>query len=196
MGGVGGGGGATPLVSTLDPDSFFGFSAKIEDYNYKFLGDRNMLAAVHARNSPERACAADGGRTICSEDWEMRHLYVVEADAKPGNNFSIPKRILYIDSEGWFITASDQYDREGKLWKTLVAFNTYRDRPVPDAKVAIYPYKRIFQLGLVNEDLTTRTSSVAYMPGPTAPDRECWYIDMGVVDNQFFTPQAIVNAGH
>jgi uncharacterized protein DUF1329 len=195
-GGVGSGGGATPLASTLDPDSFFGFSAKVEDYTYKFLGDRNMLACVHAEYSPERACTADGGRTICPEHWEMRHLYAIEADAKPGNNFSIPKRILYIDSEGWFITASDQYDRAGQLWKTIVAFNTYRDRPVPDARVAIYPYKRIFQLGLVDEDLTTRASSVAYMPGPTAPDRECWYIDMGVVNNAFFVPQAMVNAGH
>ena len=96
---------------------------------------------------------------------------------------TIPKRIFYIDSEGWFITASDQYDREGKLWKTIATFNTYRDRPVPDAKIAIYPYKRMFQLGLVDEDLDTGYSSVVYMPGPTAPDRECWYIDMGTVDN-------------
>ncbi|MGO9605920.1 MAG: DUF1329 domain-containing protein [Candidatus Binataceae bacterium] len=196
-GGSGGpGGGAGGLVGTLDPDSFFGFSAKEGDYTYKYLGDKNMLACVHAKNSPEVACPGDGGRTICPEDWEMRHLYVVEADAKPGSNFTIPKRVLYIDSEGWFITASDQYDREGGLWKSLVAFNTYRDRPVPDARVAVYPYKRIFQLGLADVDLDTHESTVAYMPGATAPDRECWYIDMGVVDNAFFTPEALENAGH
>jgi hypothetical protein len=34
------------------------------------------------------------------------------------------------------------------------------------------------------------------MPGPTAPDRECWYIDMGVVNNAFFTPESLKNAGH
>ena len=201
-GGMGGGasagpgGAASSLVTTMDPDSFFGFSGKEGDYSYKYLGDKSMLACVHAKNSPEVVCPHDGGRTICPENWEMRHLYVVEADAKPGQNFSIAKRILYIDSEGWFITSSDQYDRQGSLWKTLVAFNTYRDRPVPDAKIAVYPYKRIFQLGLVDEDLTTHLSSVAFMPGPTAPDRECWYIDMGVVDNAFFTPVALQNAGH
>ena len=46
-----------------------------------------------------------------SEDWELRHVYVVEADARrPGRFADIPaiaKRILYIDSQGWFITASD-----------------------------------------------------------------------------------------
>ncbi|HTR60823.1 MAG TPA: DUF1329 domain-containing protein [Candidatus Binataceae bacterium] len=195
--GAGGPGGSAPaLASTLDPDSFFGFSGKEGDYSFKYMGDKNMLACVHAKTSPESACPYDGGTTICPENWEMRHLYVVEADSKPGSNFSISRRILYIDAEGWFITASDQYDRQGSLWKTIVAYNTYRDRPVPDAKVAVYPYKRIFQLGLVDEDLTSHLSTVAFMPGPTAPDRECWYIDMGVVDNQFFTPEAMENAGH
>lgn len=202
-GGGGGGRGAggmgssgSAYANSLDPDSYFGFAAKIEDFNYKFLGEKQMLAVVHAEHSPEVQCPYDGGKTICPENWEMRHLYVIQADAKPGIDATIPRRIFYVDSEGWFITASDQYDRDGKLWKTLATFNTYRDRPVPDAKIAIYPYKRMFQLGLVDEDLDTGFSSVVYMPGATAPDRECWYIDMGTVDNAFFQPEALQSAGH
>jgi hypothetical protein len=198
-GGYGGGpssSGGSAYVNTLDPDSYFGFSAKIEDFTYKYLGEKEMLACVHAANSPVQACPTDGGKTICPENWELRHLYVVEADVKPGNDLSIPKRILYLDSEGWFITASDQYDRQGKLWKTIATFDTYRDRPVPDARVAIYPYKRMFQLGLVDYDVQSSYSSVVYMPGATSPDRECWYIDMGTVDNAFFTPEALERAGH
>ncbi len=194
-GGMSGAGG-TAYVNTIDPDSYFGFAAKIEDFTYKFLGERTMLACVHARYSPERPCAEDGGRSICPEDWELRRLYIVEADQKPGKSFSIPKRILYIDSEGWFITASDQYDRDGKMWKTIAAYNTFRDRPIPDAQVAIYPYKRIFQLGLVDYDLQSGASTVVYMPGKDAPEKECWYIDMGVVDSSFFTPNALQSAGH
>jgi Protein of unknown function (DUF1329) len=195
-GGAGGGSGAPAYANTIDPDSYFGFSAKTEDFTYKFLGEKDMLASVHAQYSPEQPCPSDGGRSICPELWEMRHLYVVEADVKPGNDLSIPKRILYIDAEGWFITASDQYDRNGALWKTIATFQTYRDRPVPDAKVAIYPYKRIFQLGLVDQDLQTGYSSVVYMPGPNSEERECWYIDMGTVENSFFTPEQLQNAGH
>jgi hypothetical protein len=195
-GGAGGGSGSSAYANTLDPDSYFGFSAKIEDFNYRFLGEKEMLASVHAEHSPEVQCPYDGGKTICPENWEMRNLYVIEAVVKPGRDATIPKRIFYVDSEGWFITASDQYDRDGKLWKTLATFNTYRDRPVPDAKVAIYPYKRMFQLGLVDEDLQTGASSVVYMPGATAQDRECWYIDMGTVDNSFFAPQALEREGH
>ena len=198
-GGAYGGGSASSggsYVNTIDPDSYFGFAAKVEDFTYKYLGEKEMLASVHAKYSPEKFCAADGGRTICPEDWEMRHLYIVEADAKPGHDVSIPKRIFYIDSEGWFITASDQYGRDGKMWKTLATYNTFRDRPVPDAQIAIYPYKRIFQLGLVDENVETGASSVIYMPGKNSPDKECWYIDMGVVDQGFFNPNAMEAAGH
>ncbi|MGH7863931.1 MAG: DUF1329 domain-containing protein, partial [Candidatus Binataceae bacterium] len=175
MGGaaVGGGSSAT-YVNTLDPDSYFGFAAKVENYTYKFLGDKSMLAVVHARNSPAEPCPSDGGRSICPENWEMRRVYAVEATVKPKYDLSVPKRVLYIDAEGWLITASDLYDRKGGLWRTIATFHAYRDRPVPDAKVAIYPYKRMFQTALVDMDLEQKYSSVVYMPGRHSPERECW----------------------
>jgi hypothetical protein len=119
----------------LDPDSYFGFSAKIESFDYRLLGLRAMLACMHASGVPAERCESDGGRTVCPENWEMRTLYVIEATARSGGRWHpkplIPRRILYIDSEAWVITASDQYDRAGQLWKTLAAFYTYRDRPIP-----------------------------------------------------------------
>jgi hypothetical protein len=188
-------------ASVLDPDSYFGFSAKIENYTYRLLGIRPMLAVVHAENVPERPCEFDNGRTVCPENWEMRQLYVVEATAKPlawhqkigSSGVAIPKRILYIDSEGWFVTASDQYDMSGKLWKTITTFQAYRDRPVPDAKTAIYPFKRVFQVALVDEDITTGFSTVVYMPGHDSEDHDCWYINMGIVTKSFLSPQAMLS---
>ena len=191
-----GSGSAATYVNTLDPDSYFGFAAKVENYNYKFLGDKSMLAVVHAANSPATPCPSDGGRSICPENWEMRRLYVVEATAKPRYDRSIPKRTLYIDSEAWFITASDLYDRNGNLWRTIAPYHAYRDRPVPDARVAIYPYKRIFQTALVDMDLEQKYSSVVYMPGRHSPERECWYIDMGVVGKGILVPQTLQRTGH
>jgi hypothetical protein len=198
-GGYGGGvsvSGGASNVTTLDPDSYFGFAAKIEDFTYKFIGEKQMLACVHAKFSPEQPCPTDGGHTLCPEDWELRHMYIVEANQKPGHSYSIAKRIFYIDSEGWLITASDQYGTDGKLWKTLVLYNTYRDRPVPDAQVAIYPYKRMFQLGLVDANVQSGASTVVFMPGRHSPERECWYIDMGAVDQAFFSPDKLESAGH
>jgi hypothetical protein len=198
--GAGAGGGAATYASTLDPDSFFGFAAKIEDFNYRFLGEKPMLAVVNAENSPAKACPTDGGRTICPENWEMRQLYVIEADAKQtsaiASGVSIPKRIFYIDSEGWFITASDQYDRDGKLWKTVATFNAYRDRPIPSAKVAIWPFKRMFQTALVDEDIGTGFSTVVLSPGVETDEHESWYINMGLATENFFNPAAMANAAH
>jgi hypothetical protein len=70
---------------------------------------------------------------------------------------------------------ADQYGNDCNLWKTIATFtNTYRDRPVPDARVAIYPFKRMFQVALVDEDVTDGFSTVVYMPGREAQDHECW----------------------
>jgi hypothetical protein len=195
----GGIGGATTYASTWDPDSAFGFSGRIQDYTYRLLGERSMLAVVEAGNSPAMACATDGGRSVCPENWEMRNLYVIEATAKPrspvGGSLLIPKRIFYIDSEGWFITASDQFDNQGQLWKTLVTFHTYRDRAEPNSRIAIWPFKRIFETALVDEDLTDGFSTVVYTPGHNNLD-DSMFINMGAVDQNFFTPATMVQAGH
>jgi hypothetical protein len=191
-------------ANNLDPDSYFGFSAKIENYNYKLLGIKPMLGCVHAKNTPAKPCQFDNNRSVCPEDWEMRQLYVIEATAKPlswhqkigSAGVLIPKRVLYIDSEGWFITASDQYDGEGKLWKTIATFNTFADRPVTDAKVAIYPYKRMFQTALVDEDVQNGFSSVVYMPGRETEDHESWYINMGIATKGFLDPHQMQNYAH
>jgi len=191
-------------ANNIDPDSYFGFSAKIENYTYKLLGIRPMLASVHAQHTPAKPCQFDNNRSVCPEAWEIRQLYVIEATAKPlswhqkigSNGVLIPKRILYIDAEGWFITASDQYDQQGKLWKTIATFNTYDDRPVRDAKVAIYPFKRMFQTALVDEDIQNGFSTVLYMPGHESEDHESWYINMGIVTKAFLDPHQLQNYAH
>ncbi len=182
--------------STLDADSYSGFAAKVEEYNYRLLGLRPMLASVHA-DSPAQPCKFDNNRTVCPDNWEMRQLYVVEATLKPKfwHRFAL-KRILYIDSEGWFITASDQYDQDGELAKTLVVFNAYRDRGTPQAHIAIYPFRRMFETALVDEDVQTGFSTVSYMPGREAEEHECWYINMGAVKQASTAASTVVVEPH
>src|ERR1700735_3581498 len=195
----GGVGGATTYASTWDPSSAFGFSARIQDYSYRLLGERSMLASVDAENSPAQPCASDNGRTVCPENWEMRHLYVIEATAKPrsliGGSVIVPKRILYVDSEGWFITASDLFDNNGQLWRTMAGFHTYRDRALANPPVAIWPFKRTFESALVDEDITTGFSTVVYTPGHEAQN-DSMFVNMGAVDRTFFTPENMVQVGH
>jgi Protein of unknown function (DUF1329) len=167
---------------TLDPDSYFGFAAKIEDYDYRLLGISSMLASVHAESSPARHCPFDDGRSVCPENWEIRTIYAIEAIPKGrSHGRDVVKRVLYIDAEGWFITASDQFDQRGSLWKTQVLFHGYRDRALPEAQQAVYPFKRIFTTAIVDEDLQSGFSSVFYLPGVEGDEHEGWFIDPGTI---------------
>lgn len=192
--------GGTSYANTVDPDSYFGFAAKIEDFDYKLLGVKEMLACVEAEDSPAHACNTDNGRSVCKENWELRHLYVIEATARKTSIFgsppAVPRRIIYIDSEGFFITASDLYDNDGRLWKTVATFNTYRDRPTTDAKASIWPFKRIFQTAMVDEDIRTGVSTVMFTPSRDSDYGDSWYINQGVVGPSTLQPDAIVKLGH
>jgi hypothetical protein len=191
-------------ANTIDPDSYFGFAPKVEDFNYRLLGIKPMLAVAHAENLPAQACEFDNFRTICPENWEMRQVYIVEATANPltwhqevgTDGPSIPKRILYIDSEGWFITASDQYSKNGALWKTLAIFTAYRDRSAMGAKAAIYPFKRIFQTAMVDEDILSGFSTISYTPGHETEEPEGWYINMATLPQGFLEPHQMEIVGH
>lgn len=187
---------SSPGLSTWDPDHSGGFAAKPQEYNYRFLGERRMLACVHAVHSPEHPCPADGGATVCPEDWEMRRLYVIEVTPRRGISAVLQSRTLvYVDSEAWFNPYVDSYDRNGELWRSQIYFMTYRDRPVPDARVAIYPFKREFVLAASSVDVQSGMATTCYLPGPDTPERECWYINMGAVDRNFFSTEAMARAG-
>jgi hypothetical protein len=192
--------GSTSYADTVDPDSYFGFAAKVGDFDYKLLGVKEMLACVEAEDSPAHACDTDGGRSVCKENWERRRLYVIEATARKTSLFGSPpavsRRILYIDSEGFFITASDLYDHSGQLWKTIATFNAYRDRPTRDAKVSIWHFKRMFQTAMVDEDVRTGFSTVMFTPSRDSDFGDSWYINQGVVGPNVLVPDAIVRLGH
>ena len=85
------------LAHAWDPDHYSGFNPKTEEYNYKFLGEKNMLAASMPTHSPELRCPTDGGASACPEAWEMRHMYVVQAlpDARADQCARFPHRHLH-----------------------------------------------------------------------------------------------------
>ena len=65
------------------------------------------------------------------------------------------------------------------MWPAHIYWLAYRDRPVPDARVAIYPFKREFIVGAAAIDVQANFSTMCYLPGQHTPERECWYINMG-----------------
>ena len=186
---------STDVASAWNPDHYSGFNPKTEAYNYKFLGEKDLLAVIHAVHSPEITCATDGGASACPEAWEIRHMYVIEAMPRYNVvNTLQGKNVVYLDSEVWFEPYVDTYDQHGELFQNYLFFLTYRDRPVPDARIAIYPFKREFVVGSNSTDLEGGVASMCYLPSRNSPERECWYINMGAVGIDFFTFQSMAEA--
>src|SRR6202161_1507686 len=182
-------------TQTFDPDHYSGFNPKTEEYKYKFLGEKEMLATVDAEHSPEQRCPTDGGASACPERWQMRHMYIVTAEPRREVNNAEAlesKSVIYMDSEMWFEPYVDTYDRRGELFRNHLSWLAYRDRPVPDATVAIYPFQREYVVGVSSTDVQASSATMCYLPGLETPERECWYINMGAVDKAFFTTEAMV----
>jgi uncharacterized protein DUF1329 len=84
----------------------------------------------------------------------------------------------------------------GALWKTVALFTAYRDRSALDARVAIYPFRRIFQTAVVDEDIQNGFSTISYTPGHETRNSEGWYINMVAVKRDFLDPNEMSFIGH
>lgn len=89
-----------------------------------------------------------------------------------------------MDSEMWFESYIDTYDRSGRLFRNHIYWLATRDRSVPDAKVAIYPFKRSFVVGADSTCVQSGLVTMCYLPGMETPERKCWYINKGAVHNE------------
>jgi hypothetical protein len=180
------------------PNDYEGFSGKNENYNWKFLGEKTMLACIDTDAVPDRRCPTDGGASHCPDPFQMRQLYIIEGtprqDRFTGSLYS--KDLLYIDAEADFVMYHDQFDRKGELFINYTSWMTFKDRAAPDARIAIYPFKREFQVGSSSANVQSGFSTVCYHPSIATAERDCWYINMGAIDKDFCTTQAMVKAGH
>jgi hypothetical protein len=186
-------------AQAYDPNHYEGFSGKNEDYNFRFLGEKKMLAAINVAKVPDVRCPTDGGASHCPDFWELRNMYVVEAKPRPsrfGGGGSLYKyEILYVDSEADFVMSDDMYDRvSGELFNNYTSWMHYADRAEPGARIAIYPFKREFQVGSSTVNVQSGFSTVCYHPSSQAPSRDAWFINMGAVDRSWFTPEAMARA--
>lgn len=173
-----------------DPNHWEGWSGKNEFYNFKFLGEKTMLGAVAVSEVPDRRCPTDGGASHCPDEWALRHYYIVQATPKFEQSL-YTKEIIYVDSEADFPMSVDLYDRTGKLFLNYTSWMAYNDRPEPGARIAIYPFKREFQVGSSTVNLQTGFSSVCYHPSREEQTHDSWFINMGAVQLDWFLPEQV-----
>jgi hypothetical protein len=176
-----------------DVDSYGGYAGQIAWMEWKYLGEKEILATAHAEHVPVKW--NEKVDWTFDEGWEKRKVYVVEGISKlPQYAFS--KRVLFIDKEAWGIPYSDMYDRGGELWKIWIndvaSRKKFADAP-GDANDEV-----IFAPAIVMIDIQLEHATRAALPSHRFPGEQGWYFNQGEqsgVMEDWFTVAALVAAG-
>jgi hypothetical protein len=179
-----------------DVDSYYGYSGHIAWMDWKYLGEKTILACMHGEHYPVKW--AEGAADWAFDDvWEKRNVYVIEGISKLPQ-YAYSKRVIFIDKESWVVPYSDIYDRAGELWKIWINLFSFRkNAPVPNA--IQYPDEMVFTPAIVMVDMQLDHATRAALPSHRYAGEQGWYFNQGEksgVEPEWFTVAALVEAGH
>jgi hypothetical protein len=174
------------LSSAQRSDALFGQDVDLDSYNiymghaawfdWKLIGEKQMLGSVHGVNLPAKLCTGNGGATFC-ENWEMRPVWIVEGRAKL-LGYAYSKRVIFVDKEVLQPLYSDLYDPSGELWKVLVHNLRVSTKPNPKGSLE-YPYEMPFIYGFLAADMQLNHLTRVAIPGRDFHDEPGWYFNFG-----------------
>jgi Protein of unknown function (DUF1329) len=177
-----------------DVDSYYGYAGQVSWMDWKYLGEKEVLGAVHAEHFPVKwAPKVDWA---FDDVWEKRKVYVIEGTSKLPQ-YAYSKRVLFIDKEYWGIPFSDIYDRSGELWKIWINDLSFR-KSVPGNNAVVYEDEMPFAPAIVMVDLQLEHATKASLPSPRFPGEQGWYFHQGEkagLSDDWFTVAALVAAG-
>ena len=119
-----------------------------QEFEIKYLGEKRILALVHAEPVGLKQCGA--AAQLPSDyyypaakgilpwvrpslgKWELRHVYVIDMSRLPAysQGYCYSRRVLYVDKETFFPLAIELYDQKGALSKFITQFWT--PQAIPD----------------------------------------------------------------
>jgi hypothetical protein len=178
-----------------DVDSYYGYAGHIAWMEWKFLGEKEMLSALHAQHYPAKWNAKVDW--AFDEGWEKRKHYVIEGVSKLPQ-YAYSKRVIFIDKETWTVPYSDIYDRSGELWKIWINDFSFR-KQVEGAGAIQYADEMGFLPAIVMVDIQLEHATKASLPSQRFPGEQGWYFNQGEragIADDWFTVAALVNAGH
>ncbi len=189
------------LSSAQRSDALFGQDADIDSYagyagnpawmDWRLLGSRDILGAMHTRNFPGRWM--QGPADFMFEDtWEMRRVYVIEGRSRLPD-YAYQSRIIYLDHESFVIPYTEMYDRKGQLWKAWVNQFKLGRKPFPQARRVVYDYEQQFLPALTIFDMQLEHATRCLLPSPAFPGEEGWYFNFGDAEGTTEEPFLISN---
>jgi Protein of unknown function (DUF1329) len=179
----------------IDADSFGGYAGQIAWFDWKYLGEREILASFHAEAFPVKYCPGAGDFAFC-DVWEKRKAYVVEGVPKMPQ-YAYGKRLIFIDKETYLIPFSDIFDRSGQLWKVWLNAYSFRKRATPTYGDE-YPDEMPFSPSVTMVDVQMNHATRAALPSAHYPGEQGWYFNQGDktgLTDEFFTVAHLIEAG-
>lgn len=115
------------MGSNYSLDDFEGFSGRVLDFNWVYLGRK---AVLHVSNARDSVAHLHGPHSRVPEDrWQVRSCLVVEHRPK-WEGHPVASKIMFIDEETYNVNLALIFDNQGTLWKSI---KTVYRRPYADA---------------------------------------------------------------
>ncbi len=181
-----------------DIDSYGGYAGNIAWMDWKFLGEKTVLACMHGKHFPVKW--GEGGGDFAFDDvWEKRQVYVVEGLSKLPQ-YAYSKRVIFVDKESFVIPFSDIYDQAGELWKVWVnnfrmAKEPFEGAPEEGRYDDIMPFLPSIFMVDIQLDHATRAALPSFRVEPGAIG---WLYNKGEeagTVEEFFSISALIQAG-
>jgi len=180
-----------------DVDSYGGYAGNIAWMDWKFLGQKTILGAMHGENWPVKFGQGQGDFSF-DDVWEKRDVYVVEGRSKLPQ-YAYSKRVIFVDKECFVIPYSDIYDTAGELWKVWVNLYRMAKKPYDDAPPeGTYPDIMPFLPAIFMVDMQLDHATRAALPSSRFAREVGWYFNKGEesgTDEEFFSISALIAAG-
>ncbi len=180
----------------IDSDSYGGYSGNPAWFEWRFLGEGQILGAVHGRHWPAHWCPGEGDFAFC-DTWEKRDVWIIEGRPKLPQ-YAYGKRVLFVDKQAFYTPSTDIYDQGMELWKIWINGINVGTRPFPEAKVSVYDYQTGFIPNLTMVDMQLVHATRVALPSHQFPDEEGWYWNMGEkigMTPDFFTVAELIRGG-
>ena len=114
---------AAPTSGVMTYDELFVFSGRMDRFNWKLLGKKEMLIPYNdnAFMQPTKVSDVLSAHHLNPDHvrWELHRVWVVEASLAPGARHNAVRSVYYVDEDSWMAVLGDRFDAKNQLWKTL-----------------------------------------------------------------------------